>query len=202
MVIGLLATWLTLSAAAPAAAAPLQIVSGGKLMGATGVDVNGTLYDVQFLDGTCATVFTGCDTLSDFDFQTTADGQAAAAALLAQVLIDTALGTFDSDPELTNGCTNTGLCILAIPVAFAPFGFLGEPGITGPTANNESLPPDGVGLLSAKLDADLSEASFAAWAKFTPAAATPVPEPGSLLLFATGGAALLTKLRRRRKPKA
>jgi hypothetical protein len=36
------------------AAAPiLQASSGGILTGATGVDVNGTLYDVQFVDGSC-----------------------------------------------------------------------------------------------------------------------------------------------------
>ncbi len=50
-----------------AQAATLDIV-GGILHGASGVDVGGTLYDVEFLDGTCIVLFNGCDQSSDFTF--------------------------------------------------------------------------------------------------------------------------------------
>ena len=32
------------------------------------MDVGGSLYDVEFLDGTCVDLFTGCDDLSGFTF--------------------------------------------------------------------------------------------------------------------------------------
>ncbi len=43
-------------------------VSDGQFLGATGVDVGGTLYDVTFVDGTCITLFDGCNEIADFDF--------------------------------------------------------------------------------------------------------------------------------------
>lgn len=43
-------------------------VQNGALFGATGVDVNGVLYDVSFLDGTCPELYNGCDQDSDFPF--------------------------------------------------------------------------------------------------------------------------------------
>ena len=87
-----------------AANADLIVNSDGKLVGATGVDVGGTLYDVVFADGTCIDVFTGCDEQSDFTFGNGADAAEASQALLDQVLVDGALGMFDSDPLLTNYC--------------------------------------------------------------------------------------------------
>src|SRR6476646_4971763 len=74
--------------------ATTQIVSGGKLTGATSVDVNGTLYDVEFLDGSCITVFGGCDSVSDLAFNTDGDASAAAQALLDQVFT----GIYDTQP--------------------------------------------------------------------------------------------------------
>ena len=41
-----------------AQAATLNVV-GGQLMGASGVLVDGSLYDVQFLDGTCIDLYSG-----------------------------------------------------------------------------------------------------------------------------------------------
>jgi hypothetical protein len=46
--------------AGSAQAATLDI-QAGQLFGATGVDVAGTLYDVQFIDGTCAALYIGCE---------------------------------------------------------------------------------------------------------------------------------------------
>ena len=60
-------------------------VVGGILYGASGVDVGGTLYDVEFVDGTCISLFNGCDELADFTFTDTTGAQAASTALLGQV---------------------------------------------------------------------------------------------------------------------
>jgi hypothetical protein len=51
--------------AAGASGATLN-ASGGQILGASGVDVGGTLYDVEFLDGTCIALFSGCDEVSDY----------------------------------------------------------------------------------------------------------------------------------------
>ena len=87
--------------------------SGGQLMGASNVLVDGGLYDVQFLDGTCIDLYNGCDDNSDFaPLQSFAFVELALAALGTQVFIDTGVAgeEFFSEPSLTNGCTN------AIPV--------------------------------------------------------------------------------------
>ena len=57
----------------------LQLDGTGKLTGATGIDVSGTFYDVQFVEGKCNDLFTGCDQPGDFVFTT------LAAADLARV---------------------------------------------------------------------------------------------------------------------
>jgi hypothetical protein len=89
-------------------------------MGATGVDVSGTLYDVLFLDGTCPQLYDGCDSNSDFPFSNPLNdgtlGLAANQALLGQVFVDSVAGAFDSDPTLTNGCFATGGCQLNTPL--------------------------------------------------------------------------------------
>ena len=91
--------------ASGAQAVTLNVV-GGQLMGASGVLVDGSLYDVQFLDGTCADFYSGCDEASDFTFQTEASALLASQALLDQVLIDGPLGSFDDDVASTNGLEN------------------------------------------------------------------------------------------------
>jgi len=90
--------------ATPAAAAVLLVNGSGQLTGATGVDVGGTLYDVTFVDGTCAALFDGCNEISDFDFSDQATAEAAGQALFDQVFIDGLPGNFDSNSGLTFGC--------------------------------------------------------------------------------------------------
>ncbi|MEJ2553921.1 MAG: PEP-CTERM sorting domain-containing protein [Gammaproteobacteria bacterium] len=102
----------------PAYGAVLQINSSGTLMGATGVDVNGTFYDVTFQDGVCADLYNGCDQTSDFMFHTSADALAASAALLNQVTVDDPVDPtkqFDTNPDLTNGCYFQDLCEMWTP---------------------------------------------------------------------------------------
>ncbi len=85
------AAWLVVVMAlmaGSAQAAPVLIVSGGILQGATGVVVGGGTYDVSFVDGTCAALFTGCDEVTDFPFQTTGAATDAAQALLDSVFLE------------------------------------------------------------------------------------------------------------------
>ena len=111
---------VTLALASSVDAAVLQ-VSGGILTGATGVDVNGTLYDVEFVDDTCGAVFTGCDSTSDFTFTSDADAKAASNSLLGEVFVDGPEGQFDSLSFLTFGCPgdpgNPEFCVAVTPFA-------------------------------------------------------------------------------------
>ena len=78
----------SLAVASANAAPTLQINSDGLLTGALNVDVGGTPYNVQFLDGTCATVFGSCIG-SSYTFHNAMDALTAAQALLDQAFIDT-----------------------------------------------------------------------------------------------------------------
>ena len=92
------------------------------MFGATEVNVNGALYDVSFLDGTCIELYDGCDENTDFPFTNPADLndvvllRAAMQALLDQVFIDSTLGAFDTEPESMNGCNVTGGCRVSTPL--------------------------------------------------------------------------------------
>lgn len=83
--------------------AVLQINANGILTGATGINVNGKLYDVTFEDGTCDSLFNNCDTRY-FAFANQQDAIFAGFALLDQVLIDSPLGLFDTQWNLVKGC--------------------------------------------------------------------------------------------------
>ena len=84
-----------------------------SLLGADNVEVNNKFYNVRFLDGSCTSLFNGCNNFSDFFFGTEDDAFAAAGSLLDQVFIS---GTrFDKEPELTNGCSGKLVCIIDSP---------------------------------------------------------------------------------------
>jgi hypothetical protein len=97
-------------------AATLNVVSG-QLVGASGVDVGGTLYDVEFRKGSCIDLYDGCDSPSDFTFTSALEAEAASQALLDQVFIDVEAGDFDSVPSLTTRCQNIDRCNVFTPFA-------------------------------------------------------------------------------------
>ena len=88
------------------------VVENGQLVGANGVDVEGTLYNVAFVDGFYSDTF---EDESDLDTTSEAQARLFGQALMDQVFLDTAEGSFDSDPELTFGCGNLNECIVWIP---------------------------------------------------------------------------------------
>ena len=97
----------------PASAAVLH-VEGGVLNGASDVVVGGDVFDVALLDGSCDSLFNGCDP-SEFAFSNAAQAEAAAFALLEQVLLDSALGNFNSLLDPIVGCVFPINCLTRIP---------------------------------------------------------------------------------------
>ncbi|WP_109464422.1 VPLPA-CTERM sorting domain-containing protein [Albibacillus kandeliae] len=115
----LLAALLALPLSANAAT---LIVQDGLLYGANDVDVDGTLFDVRFENGTCSEFYNGCDELSDIPL----NAYSAVSALIGQVLIDGPLGLFDAFPKLANICvSNRAACIFSMPFVDQYYSTLG-----------------------------------------------------------------------------
>ena len=190
--------WIALFTAgmfsASVANAATQIIdTNGKLIGATDVNVNGTFYDVSFVDGSCVSAFDGCDEQSDFDFSSISQAESAAQALLDQVLIDGTLGAFDSDPTKTFGCSYSDDCVILVPwsadddLVFSRFALnyssaisstYGVADHTGGEASNKST----------------SLSTDAVFARF--ALVSDVPEPSTWLLMLIGSGAVGVAMRR------
>ena len=171
--------------ASGAQAATLNVV-GGQLMGATDVLVDGSLYDVQFLGGSCIDAYSGCDEASDFTFQAFASAELASQALLDQVFLDGVGGLFDSEPSLTNGCMHLSPC-----VAVSTFSALDLNSLYTAVAYNSNA---GDFVYDAYYDNNVGFAIDTTWAVWT---ATVVPEPSTALLLGLGLTGLAAKGRRR-----
>ena len=111
--------------ASGAQAATLDIV-GGQLMGASGVLVDGNPYDVEFVDGTCIDLFSGCDEASDFTFHTLSESMAASQALIDQVYNEALASPYLPSAPLTdflNGVESTEEGIIYTPFFNPAYGY-------------------------------------------------------------------------------
>jgi hypothetical protein len=173
-------------------------VADGKLTGASGVEVNGQLYDVEFLDGSCIELFDGCDSVDDFAFNDPAGAHLAAEALLNQVFVDDAspdLGDFDSEPQFTRGCEDAAGCAV-----LTPWDVTVQQVITFASGNrtftDTGVDADFVFLvdrLRTSGTIDEQRIVYAVWE------VTQVPEPGTALLLPGAALAWLAGSRRRRR---
>jgi hypothetical protein len=191
VVAGAIAGFALAIAASPAAALSL-VLSGSELQGANGVIVNGIEYNVRFADGTCAGLYSGCDSVADFVFTTEADALAASQALLDQIFIP-ANGSFDADPEHTEGCESTVNCSMV-----TPYGFLDPTTVLYYSAVNQAdADIDGTGATTDGINSPtgtLDGAVIAVWELVGP---VDVPEPHALGAVLLGAAAAAAARRRR-----
>lgn len=166
---------LLLLISSSASAATLN-VSGGQLLGASGVIVGGNVYNVSFVDGACIALFNGCDSAVDFTFTTQTDAMAASQSLLDQVFLDGIAGSFDSQPALTSGCSSNGVCDV-----FTPYAAAAAPSVVliGMVSNQAST--DSIQAVSLNDFTDTSSSSTGVYASWSA-----VPEPGTSILMGLG----------------
>lgn len=156
----------------------LQVDGSGNITGASGVDVNGTLYDVAFKEGSFDGIFGDA---SDLDATDVTMAQNFSVALLDQVLLDTGLGAFDSNPALTLGCSTEPCAILT------PYGFFDNGVVKFATALNYPGAGDMQAAAALAPDDDTSNRADAVFADWT---LVSVPEPSALILMGLGLAGL------------
>lgn len=164
-------------------------ISNSQLTGATGITVGSAVYDVSFVDDSCINIFDGCDETSDFFFTNIASGHAANLALLEQVLVDSILGDFDSNPALTNGCYSSIRCLIQSPIGTQTPALDNYPAIFLVNRNIDSL-DDYTGLGNGFRSSDFglrnSNADTLTYAVWSNHSVSEVPVPAAIWLLGSG----------------
>lgn len=170
-------------------AAAIPIFDVDELRGAKGVNVVGTLYDAEFIDGSCIEIFNGCDEASDFTFwEDQVAASAAAQALLDQVFV----GIYDDTPGLTFGCSGeNNHCNAFIPYFFGNGDTVGITNARNWVIGAADIVTEGGQLRSF----DQSVTGQSVYAKFTVSA---VPLPAALPLFVSSLIAMFMFCRRQK----
>ena len=171
-------------------AMPMLTVVGGEVTGATGFEVGGESYSMEFRGGTCFVLFAGCNDLEDFNVGGTT--QSDLLTLFHNTFIapnpSPSNAPLDDQPFSAIGCNSGGFdfCEMA-----APFEFGGVLGLKVTSSVNYA--DDSLDYIFEGFDQfpgqDQDFRDEAVWAFFSVEPAT-VPLPGSLALLVLGLAGL------------
>lgn len=188
------------------AAVVLTTNASGVLTGASGVIVDGSTYNVQFTDGRCSDLFSGCDSNSDFIFSTESAARNASLALLSQVFNTNPV--YDNAVGKTNGCPPDWIGICSIMTPFKVMSQIGSPVLQVATflmMNSNADTGDLVLALgnnyvmnqfaNSNDGYQYSPYIYAVWSVPGTANTNAVPEPASAALLAAGLAALAARRR-------
>lgn len=193
-------------ASTAASAALLTLDAGGRLLGATGVIVGGAHYDVEFRDGSCVTLFNGCDSLSDFAFNTLDSAFEAASALHEQVFSAASARSIDLDPSLTRGCegawgTNAfgervAGCWVLTPTIFSIDGQLATTSVLNDNRDAYDLASRTLLIFGQGFDTGAggqwARRTYAVWSAGGAVSAVPTPASAALVLAALAMLAVTT----------
>ncbi len=188
------------SSAATIDVAAGTIAGTGQLTHAKNINVGGTLYDVEFVDGTCITVFSGCDSVLYFAFGSESTAKVAAQNLADQVFGGAFDGSiYDSDPGMVNGIEITG----GGAIHYTPYALDGADRVLVSRSINffgASL-NDGLGTTETSSwlkNIDLTGRSNITYLNWTPSPVSAVPVPAAVWLFGTALVGLIGFGKRRK----
>ncbi len=151
--------------------------STGQLLGARGVQIDDVYYDVDFYDGTANSMW-GPD--YDFTFGTSAGALEASEALMSLVFT----GIYDSNPNLTSGINGVTESIAKIATPY--YKWTGDSDNLNVAFAQNAIDDDADGTSTGYMKTWVGLTTdgmhtYAVWS-----AASPVPEPATMLLFGIG----------------
>lgn len=186
--------FLILSLQSAHAAVSLVTDSAGNLLGANGIVIDDNIYNVRFQDGSWPGL--NLSVMFSTDGPYPSQIERASKALLDHVFV----GNYDTNPALTNGCSDALDCLILTPSSFFWNGTTYR-AVAQVTYNNSSVNGDTFNTTTqfnyyADTSLEIPGAAgattvWAVWSNMGPVSA--VPEPSSLMMLIAGFGLLISK---------